>query len=356
MKRVRSSGLFRFKVDAVRRPFVILPGFGRLVRGLFGLLFAGVGLVFAWFMLGSLRSSEVSTDWPAEACTVTGTSISPDLDHAAGYVGELRYSHPAVEGVRAGTNRLARDSFTGIQEILERYPIGSVVEGRRNPADGTVTVRLREEQSSSLGILLVLAFPLIFVGIGARDLVGAIRGSPESDARIGEPSDRRGWLTGFLFGAVFLGVGMVATVFVLIVPVLEVSKARTWQQTPCVIEQSRVTASRGSKGGMSYQAEVLFRYEFGGAILRSDRTMFASGGVSGQQRSHDYVKRMVPGYRTVCFVDPGNPRNAVLDREDSGVLGPALIILVFPVAGAWMMVFGWKGRPVRQPIWRPLRR
>jgi hypothetical protein len=65
---------------------------------------------------------------------------------------------------------------------------------------------------------------------------------------------------------------------------------------------------------------------------------------------------MAPGHQTVCFVDPVDPKAAVLDRTDSGVPSPVLIVLLFPVAGAGIMIFSWKQRPVRQGIWRPLRR
>ncbi len=256
-----------------------------------------------------------------------------------------------------GTNRMERGSYGELREILERYPVGSVVVGRRDPSDGKVRVALPEQQASKLGLVLAVAIPLLFVATGVRGVWAAIRGLPEDGGRDGGSSEGRfGWLIGMAFGGLFFAIGGVACVYLLVLPVVKVGKAKAWKETPCVIEHSRVTSSRGSKGGTTYQAEVLYRYEFEGMVHRSDCLTFSAVGVQGQTRSRDYVERMAPGFETKCFVDPADSKRAVLDRTDSGVFSSVLIVLLFPVAGAGIMIFSWKQRPVRQRTWRPLRR
>lgn len=324
---------------------------GRLASGLFSLAFAAAGIVFIWMVLGSIGSSEVPASWPSQPCTIVATSIAPDMAGGSGFVGDYRYTYSSGGGVMSGTNRMERGSYGELREILERYPVGSVIVGRRDPSDGKVRVSLPEQQASKLGLVLAVVIPLFFVAVGVRGVWGAIRGLPVDLGRDGgSPEGRFGWLIGMAFGAVFFGIGTVACVYLLAVPVVQVGKAKAWKETPCVIEHSRVTSSRGSKGGTTYSAEVLYRYEFGGTVHRSDCLTFAAAGIQGQTRSREYVERMAPGHRTVCFVDPVDPKAAVLDRGDSGVFSAVLIILVFPVAGAGIMIFSWSQRPGKRGI------
>jgi hypothetical protein len=127
----------------------------------------------------------------------------------------------------------------------------------------------------------------------------------------------------FLF---FLIFGVVAGWFGLVSPVLESLAARNWKETPCTIISSFVQHG-GGKGGGSYSVDIKYRYEFDDAPFASDRYGFFQQSSSDPSSKQRIVDRFPAGKRCACWVDPRDPRRAVLERGFTseawlGLLGP----------------------------------
>lgn len=117
-----------------------------------------------------------------------------------------------------------------------------------------------------------------------------------------------------LFFGVFLVVGGIATWFVTIRPVMGLIAARSWVETPCTILASRVAESSGDDGS-TYRVDIQYAYVFEDGEYRSDRYDFFEGSTSGYQGKADVVARYPPGARALCYVNPSDPSQAVIDRD-----------------------------------------
>ncbi|HKV12026.1 MAG TPA: DUF3592 domain-containing protein [Thermoanaerobaculia bacterium] len=145
-----------------------------------------------------------------------------------------------------------------------------------------------------------------------------------------------------LFGLVFALIGGVALWFMFIRPMSRFLAARSWQETPAVIEASQVLESSDSDG-TTYKVDVHFTYTFEGREYQSNRYNFLDAYSSGRSGKEEIVAYYSPGLRTVCWVNPENPSEAVLKKDFSASYLIGLIPLVFVLAGVGVMALGVKG-------------
>jgi len=151
----------------------------RIYLTLIGLGLAGIGAVFAWLMGRSfLRAVEIDS-WPVtEAVIVDSGTDERRVDPSRGSEWRLRvlYSYEWGGEERLGDRyRLRGASWTHkrdqIGELLERYPVGAVVECRVNPEDPDFALLRGESRAPGYA----LWFPLLFVVGGIGAVVGAWR-------------------------------------------------------------------------------------------------------------------------------------------------------------------------------------
>jgi len=141
-----------------------------------------------------------------------------------------------------------------------------------------------------------------------------------------------------LFFSVFLLIGLGTFIPFFVLPVLKVFDAKNWKETPCVVLASEVKSHSGSDGS-TYSVEIKFDYEFGGKRYTSDRYSFMSGSSSGYQGKREVVDRYPPGKGAVCYVNPGDPAEAVIERGFVLDMLFGLIPLVFVFVGGIGLVF-----------------
>ncbi|HEX6861974.1 MAG TPA: DUF3592 domain-containing protein [Thermoanaerobaculia bacterium] len=144
-----------------------------------------------------------------------------------------------------------------------------------------------------------------------------------------------------LFGLVFALIGGVALWFMFVRPMSRFLAARSWQETPAVIVESQVLESSDSDS-TTYKADVHFTYTFEGREYRSNRYNFLDAYSSGRSGKEEIVAYYSPGLRTVCWVNPENPSEAVLKKDFSASYLIGLLPLVFLLAGAGVMWLGVK--------------
>jgi hypothetical protein len=137
---------------------------------------------------------------------------------------------------------------------------------------------------------------------------------------------------GAAFFGIFLLFGLGFSAF-FVWPAVRVMQARSWTEVPCEILESRV-ASHAGEDGSTYSVEVRYRYTVDGREHTSDRYQFLGGSSSGYEGKARVVERLPPGTRTVCYVDPEDPREAVLVRRLTAGYLFVFLPLVFVAVGA----------------------
>lgn len=133
------------------------------------------------------------------------------------------------------------------------------------------------------------------------------------------------------FFAVFLLSGLACLGF-FVLPALRIVSALSWRETPCTILESKVVTHSGGDDD-TYSVGVRYAYVVDGRELQSDRYQFLGGSSSGYDGKAAVVRALPPGTRTVCYVNPEDPTQAVLDRGMSLEYLFALIPLFFVAVG-----------------------
>lgn len=149
-----------------------------------------------------------------------------------------------------------------------------------------------------------------------------------------------------VFFGFFLLVGLVAAV--LMYPSLwRALAARGWDQTPCTIISSEVKAHHGSDS-TTYSIEVRYAYEVFGNRYESDRYRAMRVSSSGRAAKDAVVARLRPGTKAICYVNPADPSEAVLDNSIGLDVLFGLIPLVFLAVGGGGLYFSLRRREALQ--------
>lgn len=156
---------------------------------------------------------------------------------------------------------------------------------------------------------------------------------------------------------VFLLAGLGLLYGIFLRPVGKILAARSWRKTPCVVVASRVRSHRGDDRP-TYSVDILYAYEVGGREYRSGRYGFFGGSSSGHSGKAAIIKQHPPGKKAVCYVDPADPTEAVLERGATWHLLGGLIPLVFVLVGAGGLLYirrhaPTRGEPTPQAEWLP---
>lgn len=322
------------------------PLLGRVFGVLFGLVFAGFGILFIGFFLHSFRSDSAKRAWPETVCRIVSAEVVPGKDSGGGFNAEVRFETTMNGATVRGTERIHENDYAEALGIVNAHPEGSTMQGRVNPENPAEVVLLLDSgKQANWFALPFMLIPLVFVVIGFGVAWASIRGSSKSkteavslsDSAPGPAARRAGNVAGWLFGVVFVLIGGVLSWIFFVKPVVEWSAARSWVETPCVIESSRVVSVRGDDG-TTYRPEILYVYEIDGREHRSSRVSFFGGSSSGRSGKEAFIRSYPVGGRAVCYVDPADPGRAVLVRAFSAMSLLGLIPVVFLVIGLVMLV------------------
>ena len=200
---------------------------------------------------------------------------------------------------------------------------------------------------------LLVLFPLIFVTIGAGGIYFTWWGKSATEEGLRPISDRAVAGAGsqfvLIFFSIFLLIGCGLLYAFLLRPVSKVASAARWPSVPCVVLSSEIKTHHGDDGN-TYSVNILYSYDFNGRELKANRYSFMGGSSSGYNGKIAIVARHPPGTETVCFVNPNDPTEAVLERGLTAEMWFGLIPLVFAVVGGGGLVLtlrkGRENRPV----------
>jgi hypothetical protein len=160
------------------------------------------------------------------------------------------------------------------------------------------------------------------------------------------------------FFGIFFCAGAAVLWWLMLGPLYKISKARTWESTPCTVVSSQLGSQSGDDG-TTYRVEILYRYTYGGREYESSRYDFETAFSSGSAPKQAIVDLYSPGQACTCFVDPHEPARSVLNRDFhksywAGLFGlPFLLVGLF--GGLWVAGAFRRGEKKAFPAAAPAR-
>lgn len=117
------------------------------------------------------------------------------------------------------------------------------------------------------------------------------------------------------------------------VPMWNLLAAGSWEKVPCTILSSQVKERSGSKGGRDYAVEIAYRYGYHGQSFCGNKYDFASWSFCGSKGARVIVEAYPSGRKTVCYVNPSSPGEAVLNPEFRADYLFGMLPLIFFIVG-----------------------
>jgi hypothetical protein len=325
---------------------------------LFGLVFAGFGLVFMFF-IGSQAVEEVQTyQWEKVPCEIQKCEILADRSRDENpFQLEVFYKY-TFAGQSRSSNRYRLQEHWGDnyeklallrKDLLSRSNTECYVDPE-NPGNAVI------KRDGVLTSLMVL-FPLVFVLIGGAIAWGGVyslrkqkrmeAGGTESISKSGSSSKKTGWKFLLILGGIFTLVGGGIGIPLGIVPIKKMVESKNWVETPCRIIWSRVQRHESTSDGetsITWSVDIFYEYEVNGEKYRSNNFRALRGSSSGRKGKVAVTKQYPPGSTRVCYVDPNVPERALLRRGFSWMALLCLIPLVFFVIGLLMVRASFRAR------------
>jgi len=326
---------------------------GRIVGTLFFFVFFAMGALFCVFIGREFYLNLQTRGWTPTECVIIESRVAENRKRSENpYEFAVRYEYQWRGRVYSSSNWARKNSgfsdYGKAQRLAGIYPLDRKSTCLVNPTDPNHAVL----EKPTLWIGLAVLFPLIFVAVGLGGIIAMWRfggASEKAEERVlsNRPlSDARGKKLGrraaAVFFSFFLLIGSVATYFVLVQPLMGILSARNWPAVTCNIISSDVQRHRGSKS-TTYSVDILYSYEFNGREFRSNRYGFMTGSSSGYKGKSEIAARYRPGSQSVCYVNPRDPGEAVLERGFTAGLWLGLIPLVFVLVGAGGIIGSLRG-------------
>jgi hypothetical protein len=299
--------------------------------------FLAAGLIFGGLTARqTLRSALVYT-WPSATCTVltsSGRLESDARDNQDPFAFDVSYTYQ-WQGHAYTSNVLSRSSprfanWSKVRALEKRFPPGSSANCYIDPDDPSDGVLLRP----SLWIALFIPFSLVFVLLGGGGVYGLFqrKRGPEP---ISQRARRKGKLGQPLLFAVLLFGGAALFLGFCLEPMRLLIASQSWPQSQCRVLFSRVGVHDGDDG-TTYSVDVLYAWDSAGREYRSSRYRFFDFSASGGG-AREAIAGLRPGSWVACYIDPGDPEEAVLHPEFTPFALISLVPVGMFVAGAICM-------------------
>lgn|GEM_PF-6818716 len=140
--------------------------------------------------------------------------------------------------------------------------------------------------------------------------------------------------------AILLWFAWVMLSSTLVVPRERQMDSLTWREVPCLIQtlrvqQHRLRSKRGTSSTTAFSPQVEFEYEIDGQAYTSDRFWLGGTLFTTREEVAVMIAPFQAGAPTVCYVNPKDPKDAILSRElyDKDSLGWTWLVL-FGLVGA----------------------
>lgn len=147
-----------------------------------------------------------------------------------------------------------------------------------------------------------------------------------------DPTKRSHQIMGIIIGAAFVIIGIGVSYMAFFRPASKIAEAQNWDKIICTIEsmdyKTEHTKTGPGRTAVHSKMVVRYTYEYNGEKYWSSNYRYGKA---------KYTKGMLfqPSQQTYCFVNPDNPEEAVMIRDDSAW---SLWVLL-PVAFIFLGIF-----------------
>ncbi len=324
----------------------------RIGHSLLFLIFAAAGLLGTLAILWGIWQKSAVYRWTPAECAVVASSVE-EHPEAGKDIGAFRFvvsyayifhSERHLSAQYAPGYHGSADVATA-RRLAERYSAGAHVPCWVNPKRPTAATLARPSLWSAF---LALLIPLIFLAVGVAGIVKSWRlpqdSYTEALPRLGNYVSRPAVIFFTLFLLIAAGLAWPLS----IQPAARLLAARSWPAAPCIVKSSRLR-SEASRRNISYSPDILYTYTAAGRERESNRYDLlgrSSADTDGKQAK--IVQSYPVGARTVCYVNPKDPDDAVLSKAWS-TFHPArflpLAMLLLGIGGMVKTLRGTWGDP-----------
>jgi hypothetical protein len=158
------------------------------------------------------------------------------------------------------------------------------------------------------------------------------------------------------FALIFGIVGAGLLWFLFLVPVKKVIEAQNWPSISCRIISSQIHTSRSSDG-TTYRPDISYTYTLNGQTYTSDSYSFGGKVSSTYNWAKNRVSQFPVGSNHICYVDPQDPQQAVLDRGYTGEIFFGLMGLPFLLVPVIIIIAAIRSRgssgKIKSSAWQP---
>ena len=302
---------------------------------LFLMIFVGVGLSMVWSGISSVTRNRLARRWPEVDCTITRSEVAEYGKHDRPYKFEVAYTYNYAgrehKSDRYSSDHSATDDYAREERLHRKYFVGANAVCRVNPSNPDEAFLAESSTSSNL---LAIPFGAVFALFGLVPILAIWRRKPSQPPPLSAAGiSSRGWIGGMIFFLLFAIAGAAIAWFGFIRPVWRGREAAaSWQRTPCTVVSSRVLSHSGGDS-TTYSVDILYRYQVAGQEYESNRHDFFGASSSGYDAKSRLVAQYPRGRKTVCYVNPADPVDAVLDPHATFAMWWMILPLVFLAVG-----------------------
>jgi hypothetical protein len=330
---------------------------GRRSNWLVILCFAGIFAVLSATLGPDFVGALGSYTWKKTPCVIVRSEVGEEafsrsvmhfvlkVEYQYTFKGRDYLGNRYTTGKRQGSTDISK-----AEQAALRFPPGAAAICLVNPRNPEEAVLERGELWGGIFLLtpfflyVLVAHESIFAWIAERRLKARRRRDiPLSETNDALRTDGRHIFFGFLGTA----IGLAFFVFCVLLPAWRWADSRNWIEREATIIRSEVSRESSSHGP-TYSLKLTFEYEFRGKTMHSDQKDF--GELGSVADISDWVSSHPAGTRTVCFVNPQKPAQAVLERHfDVGWIwvGFGALMLGF---GLYMFHQCWKTIALRKRL------
>lgn len=145
-------------------------------------------------------------------------------------------------------------------------------------------------------------------------------------------SSKGGRIVGFFFGIPFFAAGVFFCWIGAVKPILNAVESGSWPQVECRIASSEVERNSGDDGD-TYKVAITFTYTYEDREYTGGSYDFSDMSSSGYDGKAKIVKSYPVGRETQCWVNPGEPTIAVLDRSI-----PRIAFFILPFSSVFILI------------------
>ncbi len=268
------------------------------------------GLALGAVMCNQFKDSLAAFTWDTAPCFIEESKVVYS-EHADTYCSHtLRYSYEVSGTPFIGTTwRLDPGEplswCSSLASLAGNTPTGTTTTCYVDPNNPQRAVLDQGNIFSLLGLLVPL---LIFIA-GALGLRSLTAPSPMINAA-------RIKIICRVVATIAFIVSTVGGIYTGIVPILEILSARNWAEHECTVLTNSLKTFESSMHSKQrgYQIQIVYSYEIEQQRYVSDRFDFVKWG-TGDANALAAITNTYPiDARVGCFIDTGNPYEAVLDR------------------------------------------